>query len=123
MFFNASSDLAFGNTYDKFKIKNLISGSYAFAVAIDIRIQKAIGMGRLLSDGIADAYIQDLVVHPQYQGSGIGKKMINSLIQYCLSHGIRWIGLIAEPGNNSFYKSLGFKPMKDHTPMLYQLEE
>lgn len=106
--------------YDKFHIKSLIKGSFAFAVAVDKTSKKAVGMGRLLSDGVSDAYIQDLVVLPRFRGKGIGKEIVKTLVEYCKSKGILWIGLIAEPDQDSFYSNLGFKTMKKYTPMKYQ---
>src|SRR5512136_1059137 len=46
------------DTYDKAGISQLIAGSFAFAVAVDQKTGKSIGMGRVLSDGVSDAYIQ-----------------------------------------------------------------
>ena len=110
-------------SYDTSLINQMIDGSFVFAVVVDTTIDKAVGMGRVISDGISDAYIQDLVVLPKYRGHGIGKKLVDFLIKQCLSNGIVWIGVIAEPGSDKLYRGLGFKPMKDHIPMLYQLEE
>jgi ribosomal protein S18 acetylase RimI-like enzyme len=80
-------------------------------------------MGRVLSDGVSDAYIQDLVVLPVYRGQSIGKKIAQKLIDFCLSKGITWIGLIAEPGSSKFYTTLGFKTMDQHIPMLFTREK
>lgn len=110
-------------SYDTSLINQMIDGSFIFAVVVDTTIDKAVGMGRVISDRISDAYIQDLVVLPKYRGHGIGKKLVDFLIKQCLSKGIVWIGVIAEPGSDKLYRGLGFKPMKDHIPMLYQLEE
>lgn len=110
-------------SYDISLINQMIDGSFIFAVVVDTTSDKAVGMGRVISDGISDAYIQDLVVLPKYRDHGIGKKLVDSLIKQCLSNGIVWIGVIAEPGSDKLYRGLGFKPMKDHIPMLYQLEE
>lgn len=109
-------------SYDKSAINSMISGSFAFAVAIDSTTGKAIGMGRIISDGTSDAYIQDMVVLTEYRGQGIGERLVKSLIDHCTSKGIIWIGLIAEPGKDSFYMTMGLKPMKDHIPMIYQKE-
>jgi len=111
------------DTYTTKGIPQLIQGSYAFAVAIDQHTGKAIGMGRVISDGASDAYIQDLVVLSSYQGQRIGKKIVHTLIDACLTHGISWIGLIAEPGSSTFYTALGFRPMEHHLPMLYIREK
>ena len=63
------------DSYDKSGIKQLIKGSFCFAVVIDKKTKKAIGMGRVLSDGVSDGYIQDLVILPEYRKKGIGKKL------------------------------------------------
>ena len=104
-------------------IKPLIEGSFAFAVVVDSSSGKTIGMGRIISDGVSDAYIQDLVVLPEYRDQGIGKQLVEFLLERCLSEGILWIGLIAEPEQDDFYSSLGFKSMKNYIPMKYQTEE
>lgn len=108
------------DSYNQSRINELIKGSFVFAVVINSDSGDTIGMGRILSDGVSDAYIQDLVILPQYQGRGIGKKLVKILLDYCLSRGILWIGLISEPGQDNFYLSLGFKPMDKYTPMKYQ---
>jgi GNAT superfamily N-acetyltransferase len=109
-------------SYDSSGIKPLITGSFAFAVVIDNKTGQTIGMGRIISDGVSDAYFQDLVILPEYRGRGIGKKLVNHLINYCLSKKLIWIGLIAEPGQDVFYSSVGFKHMKNYVPMRYKGE-
>ena len=104
---------------DKSRIPDLIMGSYLFALAIDISTGKPIGMGRVISDGIADAYIQDLMVIPEWRKKNAGGMIVSALIERCVSSGISWIGLIAQPGSDAFYRSLGFEPMAGHVPMLY----
>ena len=108
-------------TYDASQVPALIKGSFAFAVAV--KDDKAVGMGRILSDGISDAYIQDVVVLPRFQHQGIGKRIIETLTQHCFSRGIHWIALIAEPGSKEFYQRLGFQVMTKYVPLRYQGEE
>ncbi len=110
------------DSYELSGIPALIAGSYAFVVAIDTKTAITIGMGRVLSDGVSDAYIQDLVVLPEYRGKNIGKKIVSTLINHMTSKGITWIGLIAEPGSDQFYKTLGFTPMEGYIPMLHSKE-
>jgi aralkylamine N-acetyltransferase len=110
-------------TYDPQGIPSLIAASFAFAVAVDTTIGKAVGMGRVLSDGISDAYIQDLVVIPEYRSQGVGKNLTQALIDHCLSKGVTWIALIAEPGSQEFYTEIGFTVMDRHTPMRYTKEQ
>lgn len=105
--------------YDPSEINKLIENSFSFAVAIDKKTNKAVGMGRLLSDGVSDAYIQDLVVLNEYRGEGIGKKIVKFLLDVCEKNHIQWIGLISEPNQDLFYEKIGFKKMKNYIPMRY----
>ena len=111
------------DSYNKSGIKYLLKGSFAFAVAVDKSSRKAVGMGRIISDGVSDAYIQDLVVLPEFRDKGIGQKLVKALLDYCISKGILWIGLIAEPNQDGFYSTIGFKSMKNYVPMRYQKED
>lgn len=99
-------------------IFGIFSGSFAVAVAYTAD-KKAVGMGRVLSDGVSDAYIQDVVVDPRFRGQGIGKQLINELVSTCQNAGISWIALVAEPGTHTFYEPLGFTVMEDYLPMKY----
>jgi len=100
-------------------IPPMIRGSFRFILARDAS-GRAVGMGRAISDGASDAYIQDLVVLPEYRGRGIGNEIVRRLVQECRKAQITWIGVIAEPGTSQFYRPLGFEPMPDYTPMLFR---
>ncbi|QOR60952.1 GNAT family N-acetyltransferase [Sulfurovum sp. ST-21] len=68
-----------------------------------------IGVGRALADGIDCSYICDVAIHPKYKGQGIGKKIVNKLIE--LSKGHNKIILYSYPGKEQFYSKLGFDMM------------
>lgn len=104
------------------EIRYLIRGSFLFAIAKDEKTGRAIGMGRVLSDGVSDGYIQDLVVLPDYRKNGIGSQIVSLLVKTCRNNGLTWIALIAEPDSDSFYSPLGFQKMKGYVPMIYQGE-
>jgi aralkylamine N-acetyltransferase len=103
-------------------LRYLITGSFAFAVATETKTGRAIGMGRVIADGVSDGYIQDLVVLPQYRKSGVGTQIVAVLVNRCLQSGITWIGLIAEPDTEKFYLPLGFHPMNRHVPLIFHGE-
>ncbi|MDD1676921.1 MAG: GNAT family N-acetyltransferase [Methanomicrobiales archaeon] len=100
-------------------IPRILEGSFSFVIAVDTRTGTAVGMGRILSDGVSDAYIQDLIVHSEYRRKGIGKKILLHLLSICATVKIDWIGLIAEHGAEDFYEELGFSRMGGYTPMIY----
>ncbi len=71
--------------------------------------EKIIAAGRAVADGVDCSYLCDIVVHPAYQGSGLGKELIQKLIS--LSKGHQKIILYAVPGRESFYEKFGFRRM------------
>ena len=106
--------------YDQKELPRLIRGSFLFAVAVDRKTGHAVGMGRVISDGVSDGYIQDLVVLPEYRKTGIGAQIVATLVKKCLEQGISWIGLIAEPDTEKFYLPFGFHPMEGHVPLKFR---
>ena len=105
---------------DPSEIGELIRGSLVFVVAVDRASGRAVGMGRAISDGVSDAYIQDLVVLPEYRGRGIGRAILRQVLAACRAKGIGWIGLIAEGGSDGFYRPLGFGVDERDVPMMYR---
>jgi len=67
------------------------------------------GMGRALGDGVSDAYIQDVVVDPEFRRRGIGGAIVRTLAAELQGRGVDWIALVGEPGTEEFYRSLGFE--------------
>jgi GNAT superfamily N-acetyltransferase len=106
--------------YDQRELPRLIWGSFLFAVAVDRKTGHAVGMGRVISDGVSDGYIQDLVVLPEYRKTGIGAQIVSILVKKCVERGISWIGLIAEPDTEKFYLPFGFHPMEGHVPLIFR---
>jgi len=68
-----------------------------------------IGVGRALADGLDCSYICDVAIHPEYQGIGLGKKIVKKLVSFSLGH--KKIILYANPGKEGFYNKLRFKKM------------
>lgn len=76
--------------------------------------EKLIGIGRAICDTIKSGAIYDIAVLPSYQGYGLGKIIIETLInKYPTCNYI----LYANPNKIGFYEKLGFDIMK--TGMAY----
>ncbi|MBP1640475.1 MAG: GCN5-related N-acetyltransferase [Bacteroidetes bacterium] len=71
--------------------------------------ENLVGLGRALSDGEYQAAIYDVAVLPAYQGKGIGKRIIQTIITQ-IPH-CNFI-LYASPGKEKFYEKENFKRMK-----------
>lgn len=88
-------------------LKNTI---YTVSVKKD---DKIIGMGRIIGDGARIFYIQDVVIHPHYQGIGFGTKIMEMLMAYINHLQLRdcsiMIGLMAAKGKEGFYERFGFQ--------------
>ena len=96
--------------YSKEQAQKAIDNSLYTVVAVDDN--QTIGMGRLIGDGMY-FMIADIVVQPDYQKQGIGKRIVDMLIEYVDKttpvDGRSSIQLIAEKGKEAFYEKMGFK--------------
>ncbi len=87
------------------RLKRVFSDSYSFCIVI--RNGEIIGCGRTLSDGQVHGWIHDLMVHPKFQGQGIGAKIVDALVLQL--KGVRYLGLLCAAENVSFYEKNGFQ--------------
>ena len=71
------------------------------------------GCARVFWDKGYIAYLADVIVKPEYQGQGIGRKLVNECISYIdsqLKEGWRIkIELVSAKGKEKFYEKCGFK--------------
>ena len=96
-------------------VAGIVRGSHCFLTAV--QGNEIVAMGRAISDGVSDAYIQDVTVAPSYRGKGVGTTIIRKLVERLNEDGLEWIGLIAEKNSYHFYERIGFTRMTDSEPM------
>jgi len=58
----------------------LLCGSFCAFTAIDTKSGKVVGFINAVSDGVLSAYIPLLEVLPEYQGRGIGGKLVEHML-------------------------------------------
>lgn len=75
-----------------------------------------VGFGRIICDGTVHALILDCIVHPDLQGKGIGKEVMNKLVAKCKKHKIRDIQLFSAKDKAGFYEKLDFEKRKKESP-------
>ena len=71
---------------------------------------RLVGAGRVLADGRDCAYLCDVAVLPNYQGTGLGKQIVERLL--AMSQGHNKIILYSVAGREPFYAKFGFLRMK-----------
>ncbi|XP_054825470.1 serotonin N-acetyltransferase 2, chloroplastic [Prosopis cineraria] len=72
------------------------------------KTKKPVAFARATGDGVFNAIIWDVVVDPSFQGIGLGKAVMERLIEELLGKGICNIALYSEPRVLGFYRPLGF---------------
>ncbi|MGB3329883.1 MAG: GNAT family N-acetyltransferase [Thermomicrobiales bacterium] len=80
--------------------------------AIAIVEGTVVGMGRVVGDGVAYWYIQDVAVLPAHQGAGIGQALVAALIDQIAARtpAPAFVGLFATVEGMPLYERLGFTP-------------
>ena len=74
--------------------------------------EKAVALGRVIWDHGYSVLIADVIVAPEYQGQGLGRKLMEKIMSYIrslLKPGYRiMISLMAAENKQGFYKKFGF---------------
>lgn len=77
------------------------------------------GIARVLFDYGYTVYISDVIVKPEYQGKGIGRRMVEYLISKAKesvgSDDFLKFNLMAAKGKSGFYEKLGFTKRDEET--------
>jgi tetratricopeptide (TPR) repeat protein len=92
------------------KLEKAIQASFRHVAAwqIDREQQQLIGFARAVSDGVYQATLLDVAVHPDFQGRGVGKTLVKTLTKQLHAAHITDITLFASPHVTDFYHQLGF---------------
>lgn len=96
--------------FPKIQIQEILKRSLYTVVAY--KNYQAVGMGRLIGDGLYYAIV-DVVVRPDCQQMGIGSKIFEMIVEYVDRQtpvgGRTSVQLIAEKGKEAFYEKRGFQ--------------
>lgn len=79
---------------------------------------RLIGCARANSDGVYRATIWDVVIHPDYQGAGLGRKLVETVISHPLLSHVERVYLMTTH-QQKFYKRIGFEENQTTTMVLY----
>jgi GNAT superfamily N-acetyltransferase len=95
-----------------------------YSVAV-VENEKVIAIGRVIGDKGLYFYIQDLIVHPDFQGKGIGRKIMSMLKGYIEKNAKpgAFIGLMAAKGLEAYYEEFGFQPRPVEGPGMFYIKQ
>lgn len=82
-----------------------------------------VAFGRIVSDGILHAMIYEMIILPAYQGRGIGKQVMERLLEQCKQAKIRDIQLFCARGKRGFYEKFGFAARPDNAPGMFYVQK
>jgi GNAT superfamily N-acetyltransferase len=68
---------------------------------------RLVGFARALSDGVHRAYVEDVVIDPDYRGQHIGEQVVAALLEQIGD--VHIVSLFCEPDRVPFYARNGFK--------------
>ncbi|MDB9371929.1 GNAT family N-acetyltransferase [Nodularia sphaerocarpa] len=79
--------------------------------------ERLIGFARATSDGIYRATIWDVVIHPDYRGTGLGRKLVETVLSHPRLRGVERVYLMTTH-QQEFYEKIGFQSNVSTTMVL-----
>ena len=69
---------------------------------------RLIGFLNVISDGVADALLVNVIVHPDFQRKGLGQALVRRAVSDLTADGIQCIQTTFLPDREEFYRKCGF---------------
>jgi ribosomal protein S18 acetylase RimI-like enzyme len=79
---------------------------------------RLIGFARATSDGVYRATIWDVVIHPDYRGTGLGRKLVETVLSHPRMSRVERVYLMTTH-QQSFYERIGFDRNSSTTMVLH----
>lgn len=100
--------VGWGHAFDWPTLPASLDGSLSGVVAVAGDV--AVGMGRLVGDGVKYFYLQDVAVDPAWQGRGIGQAIVEALLGWVgeVAPAPAFVGLFATDVAVALYRRTGF---------------
>jgi N-acetylglutamate synthase-like GNAT family acetyltransferase len=96
--------------------------AHSFPVVTAWHGDTLIGFARATSDGVFRATIWDVVIDPTYQGGGLGRKLVETLVSHPHLNRVERVYLMTT-NQQGFYERIGFEENPSTTMVLYSNTE
>lgn len=95
----------------------MCTGSLYLAVAREETTGRLAGLVRAVGDGVSISYIQDLLINPDFQKSGLGSRLLDMALEAV--GGVRQVYITTDthPSNQhvlDLYRGRGFNPVEGY---------
>ncbi|MEA5598245.1 GNAT family N-acetyltransferase [Rivularia sp. UHCC 0363] len=80
--------------------------------------QQLIGFARATSDGIYRATIWDVVIHPDFRGTGLGSRLVETVLSHPRMNRVERVYLMTTH-QQKFYEKIGFEQNNSTTMVIY----
>ncbi|WP_461023562.1 GNAT family N-acetyltransferase [Thalassiella azotivora] len=101
-----------GYTADPATLGSAVRNSaYLVAARDDGRL---VGLARVVSDDATVCYLQDLLVDPTHQRRGVGRRLVQAVVDRYAHVRQKVLLTDDEPGQHAFYEALGYCEVRAH---------
>ena len=94
-------------TKDPENLAGALAGSTLLAVAREG--DDLVGLARVITDGHSICYLQDVLVDPQHQRTGLGRRLVEFVLAPYTHVRQKVLLTDTEPGQKAFYEDLGYR--------------
>jgi len=84
----------------------------SFCFGLFTKNDKQIGFGRIVTDYVFFGYFMDVIIDPKYQGKGLGKTLVEVMMNDEIVKGLQTIALKTKDAHG-LYEKYGFKKVGD----------
>ena len=108
-----------GNVDPRATQRGLDHALYSVSV---LRGEKVVGCGRVIGDGGIYFYVQDIIVLPDHQGRGLGRRIMDAVMRFLEANASpnAFVALMAAKGVSRFYERYGFRERPADAPGMYR---
>lgn len=101
-----STEAYWGRWRSRAQVEAQIDGAWRVVGAYRRDTGEQVGFARAVSDGIGFAYLADVFVLPEHRGHGLGKRMLQLMIDDGPGADMRWVLFTADA--HDLYRQFGF---------------
>lgn len=88
----------------------LVHSTYLFGLVED-RDDRMVGFARVLSDGVFRGILFDVIIHPDCQGQGLGRQLMDGVLQAPCIRALETFELYCKPEHVELYGKFNFYPV------------